>query len=145
MASIPEGARAALRAFYEYFEILKRNAEELKSMIEQEAKEYAEKWREQMPSEPALASAISSVGRRWEARVKSLVQRYNDILASFSQLVAGLTSTLGDSLFLAIPRQLQLIFRGEDSYDFVNMVIENCSRALGLISAIIKPELSLIE
>jgi transcription termination factor NusB len=145
MASIPEDARAALEAFYKHFEALKRNAEELKSMIEQEAKECAEKRRERMPSEPALAGAISSVGRRWEASVKLLVRRYNDTLASFSQIIAGLTSTLGNNLLLAIPRQLQLDFRGEDSYDFVNMVIENCSQALGLISAIIKPELSLIE
>jgi hypothetical protein len=145
MASIPEGTRAALRAFYEHFEMLKRNAEELKSMIEQEAKEYAKKRRELMPSEPALADAISSVGRRWEASVKFLVRRYNDTLASFSQLVEGLTSTLGNDLFLAIPRQLQLDFQGGNPYDFVNIVIENCSQALGLINAIIKPALSLIE
>ena len=143
MASIPEDARAALEAFYKHFEALKRNAEELKSMIEQDAKEYAEKLRAQSSyAQPALAAAISAVGSAWWERVKSLVQRYDSVLAKFMRLVTELTPTLGARLSFSIPFQLPLDFYSVCSYDLVSMVVEACNQALGLIDALLKPKLS---
>jgi len=146
MASIPEDARVALEAFYKHFEALKRNAEELKSLIEQDAKGYAEKLHAQSSfAQPALAAAIAIVGSAWKERVESLVQRYNSTLAKFSHLTSELTSTLGDKLFLAVPFQLPLNFYNISSYDLVNMVIEGCSQVLALTDALLKPMLSHAE
>lgn len=146
MASIPEDARAALEAFYKHFETLKRNAEELKSLIEQDAKEYAEKLRAQSSyAQPALAAAIWTTGSGWKGHVESLVQRYNSTLAKLSHLMSELMSTLGDKLFLAIPFQLPLNSYNVSSYDLVNMVIEGCNQVLGLIDALLKPKLSHAE
>jgi hypothetical protein len=146
MASIPEDARAALEAFYKHFEVLKRNAEELKSLIEQDAKEYAEKLRAQSSfAQPALAAAIWTTGSGWKGHVESLMQRYNSTLARLSHLMSELTSTLGDKLFLAVPFQLPLNSHNVSSYDLVNMVIEGCNQVLGLIDALLKPRLSHTE
>ncbi|MCC6005009.1 MAG: hypothetical protein LM590_11800 [Thermofilum sp.] len=146
MASIPEDARAALEAFYKHFEALKRNAEELKSLIEQDAKGYAEKLHAQSSfAQPALAAAIWTTGSGWKGHVESLVQRYNIALAKLTHLMSELTSTLGDKLFLAVPFQLPLNSHNVSSYDLVNMVIEGCNQVLGLIDALLKPKLSYAE
>jgi hypothetical protein len=146
MASIPEDARVALEAFYKHFEALKKNAEELKSMIEQDAKGYAEKLRAQSSYvQPALAAAIWTTGFRWKGYVESLVQRYNSALAKLSHLMTELTSTLGDKLFLAVPLQLPLNSHNVSSHDLVSMVVEGCSQVLGLIDALLKPRLSHAE
>jgi hypothetical protein len=146
MASIPEDARVALEAFYKHFEALKRNAEELKSLIEQDAKEYTEKLRAQSSfAQPALAAAIWTTESGWKGHVESLVQRYNIALAKLTHLMSELTSTLGDKLFLAVPFQLPLNSHNVSSYDLVNMVIEGCNQVLGFIDALLKPRLSHAE
>jgi hypothetical protein len=146
MASIPEDARAVLEAFYKHFEALKRNAEELKSMIEQDAKGYAEKKRATSSyAQPALAAAISAVGSAWKERVESLVQRYDSALSKLTQLITELAPTLGARLSFAIPFQLPLDFQSVRSYDLVSMVVEGCNQVLGLMGALLKPRLSHAE
>lgn len=144
MANISKDAKIVLETFYKSFKKLRQSAKEVKSLIEQDAEEYAKLNR--LSFGQALERIIMERGFVWGERAKTLVQQYNSFLSRLSHLLPELTPRLGSKVYLAIPSQLSLqeCFN-ENFYNLMSMVIEGCTQALAFIGSLLKPELSHIE